>query len=228
MKAPPLAVAPETSLYAPVKRFLERLGFEVKGEVGGCDLLALSAGEPPVVVICELKRAFNLELVLQGVDRATACDEVWLAARLSPRGKGRESDARFRGLCRRLGFGLLGVDAADRVHVLLGPDAPMPRRDPRRRSRLVAEHRRRRGDPAVGGGSRVPVMTAYRQEAIACARMLQAAGQLAPRDLAAASPRAAAILQRNVYGWFVRIERGRYEITAAGVAALARYDDAGG
>ena len=74
----------------------------------------------------------------------------------------------------------------------------------------------------------MPVMTAYRQEAIACARMLQAAGQLAPRDLAAASPRAAAILQRNVYGWFVRIERGRYEITAAGVAALARYDDAGG
>ena len=33
--------APETSLYAPVKRFLERLGFEVKGEICGCDLVAL-------------------------------------------------------------------------------------------------------------------------------------------------------------------------------------------
>jgi len=30
---------------------------------------------------------------LQGVDRATTSDEVWLAARLSARGKGRESDA---------------------------------------------------------------------------------------------------------------------------------------
>ena len=32
----------ETSLYNPVKRFLEGLGFAVKGEIGGCDLLALS------------------------------------------------------------------------------------------------------------------------------------------------------------------------------------------
>ena len=71
--------------------------------------MALKGDDPPVVVIGELKLTFNLELVLQEVDRAAACDEVWLAARLPARGKGRESDARFRNLCRRLGFGLLGV-----------------------------------------------------------------------------------------------------------------------
>jgi hypothetical protein len=71
----------ETLLYRPVKAFLERLGFVVKGEIGGCDLLALRGGDPPIVVIGELQLAFNLELVLQGVDRAAACDEVWLAAR---------------------------------------------------------------------------------------------------------------------------------------------------
>jgi len=27
----------ETALYLPVKRFLEKLGFTVKGEVGGCE-----------------------------------------------------------------------------------------------------------------------------------------------------------------------------------------------
>ena len=57
----------ETSLYAPVKRFLETLGFDVKGEICGCDLVALRGDEPPIVVIGELKLAFNLELVLQGV-----------------------------------------------------------------------------------------------------------------------------------------------------------------
>ncbi len=67
------------------------------------------------MVICELKLSFNLELVMQGVERAVACDEVWLAARLSMRGKGRESDARFRNLCRRLGFGLLGVSAPEKM-----------------------------------------------------------------------------------------------------------------
>src|SRR6478609_10633082 len=92
----------ETALYLPVKRFLENLGFTVKGEVGGCDLVALSGDDPPIVVIGELKLSFNLELVLQAVDRAGACDEVWLAARMSAQGKGRESDARYRNLCRRL------------------------------------------------------------------------------------------------------------------------------
>jgi hypothetical protein len=93
-------------------------------------------------VICELKLTFNLELILQGVDRAPASDEVWLAARLSSRGNGRENDARFRNLCRRLGFGLLGVLPNGEVEVLVSPTAPMPRKNPRRRSRLVEEHRR--------------------------------------------------------------------------------------
>src|SRR6195952_5500613 len=108
----------ETALYLPVKRFLEELGFPVKGEVGGCDLVALKGEDPPLVVIGELKLTFNLELVLQAVDRAAACDEVWLAAKLSIRGKGRESDARYRNLCRRLGFGMLGITDAGGVEVL--------------------------------------------------------------------------------------------------------------
>ena len=60
----------EVSLYAPVKKFLEGLDFVVKGEVGHCDVVGVREGEPPVVVICELKMQFNLELVLQAVDRA--------------------------------------------------------------------------------------------------------------------------------------------------------------
>jgi hypothetical protein len=56
----------ETSLYRPVKIFLEGLGFVVKGEVRDCDLVALKGDNLPVVVICELKLTFNLELILQG------------------------------------------------------------------------------------------------------------------------------------------------------------------
>ena len=130
---------------------------------------------------------FNLELVLQGVDRAAACDEVRLAVRLSSREKGRENDARFRNLCRRLGFGLLGVRSDGEVDVLVSPTSPMPRENRGRRSRLVEEHRRRQGDPVEGGGSRKPVMTAYRQRALACAAAL-ARGPRRPRDLRADIP----------------------------------------
>lgn len=212
----------ETALYSPVKRFLEGLGFEVKGEIGGCDLLAVSNDAPPIVVVCELKLQFNLELILQGVDRAAAADEIWLAARMSPRGKGREGDKRFRNLCRRLGFGLLGIFDDERVEVLLSPDAPAPRRDPKRRSRLVSEHRRRQGDPVVGGGSRAPIMTAYRQDALKCAVAL-VDGPRRPRDLSQAVSRAPKILQDNVYGWFVRVDRGIYDLTDTGREALQRW-----
>lgn len=215
----------ETSLYAPVKRFLEGLGFSVKGEVGGCDLVALGGAEGDIVVVGEMKLRFNLELVLQAVDRATACDEVWLAACISPRGKGREGDARFRSLCRRLGFGMLGVSQTGEVAILVSPAAPMPRKDKRRRSRLVEEHRRRLGDPVKGGGSRAPIMTAYRQRSLACAALLADAPRR-PRDLKDVAPDAGKILLNNVYGWFVRAERGLYALTETGRAALTRWPQA--
>ena len=212
----------ETALYLPVKRFLEKLGFTVKGEVGGCDLVALSGDDPPVVVIGELKLSFNLELVLQAVDRAGAADEVWLAAKLSARGKGRESDARYRNLCRRLGFGMLAVTTAGDVEVIVQPATTAPRRNPKKRSRLVSEHQRRKGDPAMGGSTRAPIMTAYRQQALACASALEG-GPRRVKDLRVDIPDAGKILLHNVYGWFDRAERGIYVLTDAGHAALRRW-----
>ena len=212
----------ETALYLPVKRYLEKLGFTVKGEVGGCDLVALSGDDPPVVVIGELKLSFNLELVLQAVDRAGAADEVWLAAKLSARGKGRESDARYRNLCRRLGFGMLAVTSTGDVEVIVKPATTAPRRNPKKRSRLVSEHQRRKGDPAMGGSTRAPIMTAYRQQALACASALSGGPQRV-KDLRKGIPDAGKILLHNVYGWFDRAERGVYELTDTGRAALKRW-----
>ncbi|CCM76566.1 DUF2161 domain-containing phosphodiesterase [Rhizobium mesoamericanum] len=212
----------ETSLYLPVKGFLEAAGYVVKGEIDGCDIVGLSEGEPPVVVVCELKLSFNLELILQAVDRAAMSDEVWIAARVSAKGRGREADKRYRDLCRRLGIGMLGVSDAGQVSVIVSSVSPMPRTNPKRRSRLVREHQRRRGDPAVGGGSRAPVMTAYRQRALICAAALQQ-GLVRPRDMSMMVPDAGKILLGNVYGWFDRREKGVYVLTPAGEAALLRW-----
>ncbi|MEF0941135.1 DUF2161 domain-containing phosphodiesterase [Rhizobium sp. BR 362] len=217
----------ETALYLPIKNFLEAAGYAVKGEIGSCDLVGLSNDESPVVVICELKLTFNLELVLQAVDRATASDEVWIAARVSAKGKGRESDRRFRDLCRRLGFGMLAVSDNGTVDVIVSPVAPMPRKNIRRRSRLVDEHKRRKGDPALGGSTRAPIMTAYRQQALACAMAIQN-GQQRPRDIRANAPEAAKILRHNVYGWFERVDRGIYALTELGSEALKRWPQTDG
>ncbi len=214
----------ETALYLPIKSFLEAAGYTVKGEIGGCDLVGLNDGEPPVVVICELKMTFNLELILQAVDRAAASDEVWIAARVSAKGKGREGDRRFRDLCRRLGFGMLAVSDNDLVDIIVSPVAPMPRKNARRRSRLVEEHRRRKGDPALGGSTRKPIMTAYRQQALACAAAIEN-GLQRPKDMRDATPKAPQILRDNVYGWFERIDRGIYALTELGTEALKRWPE---
>jgi len=65
-------------------------------------------------------------------------------------------------------------------------------------------------------------MTAYRQQALACA-LAMTDGPRRPRDLKAALPDAARILSDNVYGWFERVERGLYGLAEAGRTALARW-----
>jgi len=218
----------EVSLYPAVKRFLEVAGFDVKGEVHGCDIVAVRhggarTGDPLTLAIVEMKLGFNLELLLQATDRMRAADEVWLAVPATRRG--RDRDARVHRLCRLLGFGLLAVNAArDRVEVLAEPGPFRPRPDSKRRAKWLHEHARRRGDPSPGGSTRQPVMTAYRQQALDCAALM-AAGSWRPRDLRGVAPDAAKILSRNVYGWFERARRGEYRLTDAGRAALARWPE---
>jgi hypothetical protein len=199
----------EVQLYAPVKALLEGQGYEVKGEVGGCDVVATRGDEPPVIV--ELKRTFGLGLVMQGIDRLALTDAVYVAVGVWPT---KPDDARR--LLRRLGLGLIVVSHGDAA-VVLDPGPYRPRRDRRRATRLLGEHQRRVGDPNTGGSTRQPIMTAYRQEAERCLRHLSA-GPAHLRVLRAAGdvPNAPSILRRDVYGWFERVERGVYGLTPKG------------
>lgn len=207
-------VDPETALYGPVKALLEAQGYEVKGEVRGCDLVGVRGEEPPVVV--ELKRTFGLGLVYQGLDRLAMTDAVYLAVGAWPT---RQAEARR--LCRRLGLGLIVV-TGQHADVVVDPLPYQPRRDRRRAGLLLNEHRRRVGDPTEGGSTRRPIMTAYRQEAIRIASALSGTGPARVRDVRAAAdaPNAGRILRDDVYGWFERVDRGIYRLTPKGSAAL--------
>jgi hypothetical protein len=218
----------EAALYSPVKQFLERQGYEVKGEVRGCDLVARRGSEPPVIV--ELKLRFNLPLVLQGIDRLAMTERVYLAvprperhARGGPLAPERPE---IRKLCRRLGLGLMVVGLTRKtVEILEEPVPYRPRQAKSRALRLLDEFARRIGDANVGGAVGVPLVTAYRQDALRCARALALGGPMRVGALRSAAdvPRAARILQRNVYGWFDRIERGTYRLTPQGDQALSRF-----
>ena len=213
----------ETDLYPPIKRHLERLGLAVKGEVCGCDLVALSEGSPELVVIGEMKQSFTLELVLQAVDRTSIWDEVWLAVRASKWGRGRENDARVKKLCRFLGFDLLTVTADGRVDVVAEPAPWKPRRDAKRRSRIVEEYRRRKGDPVAGGSSDATndglSSAGARRGQRACQHVESSAG---PSDICSGR-------RQDPSGqclWrFERIERVLYGLTSSGRVALVTWAD---
>jgi hypothetical protein len=196
-----------------VKALLEGQGYVVKGEVIGCDVVAVRGDEPPLIV--ELKRTFGLGLVLQGIERLALTDTVYLAVGAWP-----ARLAAVRKLCRRVGLGLILVDHG-RAEVLLDPLPYRPRKSRVRTARLLDEHRRRVGDPTAGGSVRTPIMTAYRQEALRCAQLL-ATGPMTLRAMRAGAdvPRAGSILQTNVYGWFERVGRGVYALSPSGRAAL--------
>jgi len=117
---------------------------------------------------------------------------------------------------------LLGVSAAGYVELLVEPGPWRPRRDPKRRARLVREHRRRLGDPVAGGTTKVPIMTAYRQQALACAASLSN-GPRPTSEIRTAIPDGPKILLHNVYGWFFRVGRGVYGLTPEGITALTRW-----
>lgn len=224
-------VKAEIELYAPVKQWLEGQGFTVRGEVRGCDVVAIREGEDwPVIV--ELKKRFNLSLVLQAVHRLSATPSVYIAAELTA-GRGGFAVSEMRRLCQMLGIGLLTVRLYKRkpalveVHAHPG-DAP-PRIGPgkpgRRTLKLVTEFRERSGDYNAGGGTGRKLVTAYREKALRCAEALRANGPLAPRQLREliGTDKAAAILRDNVYGWFRRVTRGIYELTPAGEKALGEF-----
>jgi hypothetical protein len=212
----------EAELYAPVKAFLEDRGFEVKGEVGPCDVVAVRGDEAPVVV--ELKTRLTLALVLQAVDRLALTDRVYLAFRTGRDGSGawRSQRRRVVALLRRLGLGLLTVSARNDVRAVLEPSAYAPRGSPRRRTRLLAEFEGRTGDPETGGSTTAPRMTAYRQDALRVAAVLAGHDAVAVREVRerAGVARAGEILLRDPYGWFERVRRGHYTLSPLGTAAV--------
>lgn len=219
----------EADLYPPLKAFLEAQGYEVKAEIGACDIMALRAGDPPLVV--EMKLSFNLSLVLQGVARQALFDTVYLAVAAPKKGW----PARYKdivALCRRLGLGLLvvtpGETGADPglVEAHLDPGPYLPRRNATRAGRLLREFQRRVGDPNQGGTTGIKRMTAYRQDALRCLASV-ADGPLKAAEVAkrAGVAKAASLMRADHYGWFDRVALGVYALSPKGLAALGENAD---
>jgi hypothetical protein len=218
----------EVELYGPIKQFLEAQGYAVKGEIGACDVVAVRGDEGPVVV--ELKERLSLALVLQAVERLRVSDAVYVAFRT---GEGQSASWRSRtkqvtSLLRRLGLGLLTVSERGKVVPVLDPGPYRPKADRPRRERLLREFAERVGDPESGGSASHPRLTAYRQDALRCARILAHMGVLKLSDVRERTgvSRAGSIMRDNHYGWFQRVRTGFYDLSEQGHREMVHWAEA--
>ena len=212
----------EADLYPAIKAHLTRAGYDVKGEVGSADVVAMK-GEQMLVV--EMKTGFSLTLFHQGVARQAVTDAVYLAV---PAGGQRKAMLANVGLARRLRLGVMTVRLRDGfVEVLAEPAPYTPRKQPKKEKAIKSKFARLRGDPNAGGATRHGLVTGYRQDAVACARFLAVHGPSAGARIKdwAEIPDATRIMADDHYGWFVRVSRGVYGLTAIGRKGLADWDD---
>ena len=218
----------ESDLYLPVKMYLQAQGYEVKGEILECDVVAIKAELPMLIV--ELKLSFSLELILQAVERLKLSEDVYVAVPApntpAKRRNWRTKKKGYITLCKRLGIGLMVVNDNDEVQVLQDPIVYQARANYKKRNKLVKEFVSRKGDPNKGGVNKTKIMTAYRQNVLTCAVELAKHSSMKTKDLKLVTglENTSAILQKNYYAWFERISRGVYCLTKEGRKAVADND----
>lgn len=217
----------ETDLFGPVSHWLTENGYTVRSEVLDCDITAVKSDE---LVVVELKRNFTTSLLIQATARQRITDSVYVAI---PRPRESPASKKWRGirhLLRRLELGLIFVKVRRRKPTVQIVFHPVPfdrkKRGASRRA-VIREMNGRSADFNHGGSSGVPLVTAYREQAIHIACCLERSGPLSPRELReqGTGPKTLSILYNDFYGWFERIDRGLYALRSGAEKELEKFGE---
>ena len=215
----------ETDLYEPIRAFLEEEGYQVQAEVKNCDIAAVKDGQ---LVIVELKKAFNLKLVYQGLERQSLTEQVFVAIPRPKKGQREKAWKDMLKLLKRLELGLLTValdSPLQTVDVVLEPSDSLAWKNRKKREKVQAELEQRQVDANVGGMTRRKIMTAFREKSIRLACLLEKEEQVSTASLRERGMEDyIGILSRNYDKWFRRVEKGAYALSEKGKEALGNED----
>ncbi len=209
----------ESDLYAPVRDYLQDLGYFVNGEINSCDIVAQKSDE---MLVVELKKSLNLEVILQATERQKIADTVYIAV-LKP--KNIFKNKKYKRIChllRRLEIGLMLVTIkpeGSRIEIVQTAevfDRIKSRQMNQKKRKQVELEFGKRKTQTTGGVTKTKITTAYREEAVVIAKAIELAGPSTPKSLQyleIPARRIQNILYGNYYGWFERVETGIYNIT---------------
>jgi hypothetical protein len=104
----------ESDPYLPLKKFLEKQNYEVKGEVYNCDvpvIKKIAASENTLQpTIIELKSSLNLAIILDAVDRLKLSPKIYIGAPNSCGALKKKKRKRTTMLLKMLGLGLVAIN----------------------------------------------------------------------------------------------------------------------
>jgi hypothetical protein len=221
----------EVDLYKPIQKHFSHDGYEVYGEVKDCDMVAV---KEDVLVIIELKLTLSVDLLIQAAKRQKLTDQVYIAI---PKPKVRTRSKQWADKChliKRLELGLIIVSFSgnrSKADILIHPTQFNQKkgtaRNKLKREAILKEISGRSADFNVGGSNRTKIMTAYKENCIHIACLLDNMGPLSPKALKdmGAGDKIPSILTKNYYGWFERIKRGTYMITEKGKLEVQEYQE---
>lgn len=210
----------ETDLYKPVKDLFEKMGYTVNGEVADMDVTAVRGDE---LIVVEMKTGFNVTLLLQAVKRQKITEHVYVAIPRPTYKKRFSQDFKDKEyLLRRLSLGL----------ILVAMDCPVPYatiaiepkpfhehlsigRNKKKKNKTLQEIEKRHGDHNVGGSNRTRIVTAYRENALRIAGLIENAGHITRKELveAGCGSKTYYILKNNYYKWFRKNPDDSYTLT---------------
>jgi hypothetical protein len=207
----------ESDLYEPVKKLFEDNGYTVKGEVRGCDVAAVKGEE---LVLCELKKSFNLKLVYQLMERKKLAPTVY-AVIPTPKSFRAKHTKSMLELLKKLGAGLVTVSPETGIaQIVLAPgdNSENPTKKRVRTRKKIAEEVCARFADNTGGINKTELMTLYKENSLAALCYIESNEILKTRVI---KKEIVNVIRSNHYEWFERIGRGEYIMTDKGRAALS-------
>jgi len=208
----------EEELYIPVKKYFERKGFEIKGEIKNCDIMGVKGD---TLLIVELKTSFNLKLLYQALNRQKVTNYVYVAIPRPKNFKKRETK-NMRELLNKLNIGLIVVSFGEKrtsVQIVSDPDPEkFTIKTSWRKKYILKEFNERTGDFNKGGKNKTKILTAYREKSIkiACFLEILAKSSGALLKKMGCDKNATSIMRNNFYGWFCKLSKGVYILSERG------------
>lgn len=220
----------EEDMYEYIKSYFEDLGYKVHGEVKSCDMTATKEDK---LLVFELKKSLSIDLLIQGVKRQKISDLTYICV---PKPIRFRYNSKFRDtifLLKRLQLGLIFVDVVkEKMEIMLDPkEFNMVKTikssyNKKKRRALEKEMSSRKTSRNKGGSFQKKLVTSYREEALRLLYLCSINNFITPKDGSAIGIlKSQSILHNNHYGWFDRIERGKYSISAKGCADYEEFKE---